>query len=760
LAQEAGTDANSSINFTNAPANSVLDYYEQLSGKHLIRDSTLSQVVGINVNASGMSKAEQLKFLEATLLLNGISIVPVDDKTAKALATQLQAKNPRSEGIKIYANAADLPDDEEIVSYYMPLSYISPTEAQNIFSQNAPFHAYGSYVAAPSAQAIVLTENVSVIRQLIALKELIDVPPAAVTSEFVQLNRADAEKVADLLNKLLQPPAGTPGAAQAGSGVFVPANLGANEPLSNERNLISGTAQIIPDPRSNRLLVVTRPVNMPFLRSLITQLDQPDSFALPQRWPLKYVLAQDILPALEAAVAQGKDEEAQVKTEAGGASASGGTTSTPSQTANSGGEINNGSSSGGGQSLSSITSPLQTPKENNVPTVVIIGKTRLMADNRTNSIMVFGSSDAVARVAAMIDQLDRKPLQVYLATVIGQLTVSQGEEFGIDILQKFQRVGQGGLASSLVTPGSATANAANTTTTTGTTTTGSTVPEPTSLTSSLGFPLPEGLTLYGAIGTTLNAYVRALETTNRFKIISRPSVYTANNKLAVIASGSQIPVPGTTVSGLNNNNNLTSSSTTTYESVLLELEIVPLINANHEVTLQIRQTNNSEGSSQIISGNSVPTILTQEINTNVTVPDKSTIVIGGLISDNETRKTSGVPWLSDIPVLGYLFKDTSKSKERDELIIMIQPTVVETDADQVASNETEKQRTILGREALEAATGFSASAPAAAQGRANAKPPGPALTPGMVPAASTVAPDVGNGQVPKEVKVPAPTTEP
>ena len=136
--------------------------------------------------------------------------------------------------------------------------------------------------------------------------------------------------------------------------------------------------------------------------------------------------------------------------------------------------------------------------------------------------------------------------------------------------------------------------------------------------------------------------MRALETTNRFKIISRPSVYTANNKLAVIASGSQIPVPGTTVSGLNNNNTLTSSSTTTYESVLLELEIVPLINANHEVTLQIRQTNNSEGSSQIISGNSVPTILTQEINTNVTVPDKSTIVIGGLISDNETRKTSGV----------------------------------------------------------------------------------------------------------------------
>jgi type II secretion system protein D len=699
-----------------------------------------------------------LKFIEASLLLNGVTIVPIDDKTAKALASQLQAKNPSSEGVRLYANASDLPDDEEVVSYYMPLSYISPTEAQNMFQQHAPAHLYGHYVQAPSAQAIILTENVSVIRQLIALKELVDVPPAAVTSEFVQLERADAEKVADLLNKLLLPPAGAAGAAPAGGGVIVPASLGNNEPLSNEHNLISGTAQIFADPRSNRLLIVTRPVNMPFLRSLIAQMDQPDTFEMPQRWPLKYVLAQDILPALEAAVAQGKDEETQVQKDAGAAAT--GTTGNQAPPVNTGGGLNNGSSSGSGSGIASVTSPLQAPKENNAPTVVIIGKTRLMADNRTNSIMVFGSSDAVERVGAVIDQLDRKPLQVYLATVIGQLTVSQGQEFGIDILQKFQRVGQGGLSSSLVTPGSATASAANSTTTGSTTTTGSAVPEPNTLTSSLGFPLPQGLTLYGAIGSTLDAYVRALETTNRFKVISRPSVYTTNNHLAVIASGSQIPVPGTTVSGLNTNNSLTSSSTTTYISVLLDLEIIPLINANHEVTLQIRQTNNSEGASQEISGNSVPSILTQEINTNVTVPNKSTIVIGGLISDNETRATSGVPWLSDIPLLGYLFKDTKKSKERDELIIMIQPTVVETDADQVASNEAEKQRTILGREALEAATGSSETTSAATQGRADAKPAGPPLTPAMVPAASTVAPDVGNGQVPKYTKLPASETRP
>ena len=429
--------------------------------------------------------------------------------------------------------------------------------------------------------------------------------------------------------------------------------------------------------------------------------------------------------------------------------------------------------------------------------MLTIGKTRLLADNRSNSIIVFGSPDVVSRVFDMIDQLDRKPLQVYLATVIGELTVSEGVEFGIDILQKFQRVGQGGLASGLITPGTTAAGSAS-------------VPEPSSLTSAMGFPLPTGLTLYGAIGSTLNAYVRALETTDRFKIISRPSVYTTNNKLAVIASGSQVPVLSNIASSFANgttsgtNNSLVTTGSIQYEDVLLQLDIIPLINANHEVTLKIRQTNNSLGANNVISGNDVPTINTQEINTEVTVPDKSTVVIGGLITDSTKRATSGVPFLSDIPLLGYLFKDTTKSKERDELIIMISPSVIETDADQIAVNEAEKQRTILGREAVEAATGVAApvalpvalpvvtltlapqvdvksvtirssaynsktgSATKTTTTTTTVAPVVPtAETPtgpiSIVPALSTPAPDVGNGQMPKinpPTPLPPPTTTP
>jgi type II secretory pathway component GspD/PulD (secretin) len=401
-----------------------------------------------------------------------------------------------------------------------------------------------------------------------------------------------------------------------------------------------------------------------------------------------------------------------------------------------------------------------------------------MADNRSNSIIVFGSTDIVSRVSDIITQLDRRPLQVYLGTVIGELTVSQGQEFGIDILQKFQHVGQGGLASSNLNSSQASGTGGS-----------GFLPEPSSLTSAMGFPLPTGLTLYGAIGSTLNAYVRALETTDRFKIISHPSVFTTNNKLATIATGSKVPVPQSTVSGFSSGTDLTTQSTVVYEDVLLQLDIIPLINANHEVTLQIRQQDSSLGKNVNISGNEIPIINTQEINTEITVPNKSTVVIGGLITDTTTRDTGGVPFLSDIPLLGYLFKDTTKSKERDELIIMIQPSVVETDDDLAEVNEEEKQRTILGREAEEAATGRDESLPQtelvpqtgvksmtfraapynSKTGSSTtsttttitttpAKLAPAAETPtGPIPALSSPAPDVSNGQMPK---YPAPSIPP
>jgi general secretion pathway protein D len=748
-------------NYQNTPVSSILDIYEQLSGKHLIRDVAVSTLPAVTINANGVGKEEFLRLVEATLLLNGVSIIPVDSETAKVVVNPAGNKNSRSEGVRLYANAGDIPTADEVVSYYMPLSYISPSEAVSIFTSQAPLHSYGAYTPVPSAQAVVITENTGVIRELISLKQLIDIPPARVTSEFVQLTRADAEKVADLLNKVLanNKPATTPNEAT------VPANVGNEAPLLNEHDLLSGPTQIVPDPRSNRILIISRPVNMPFLRQMIAELDRPDDYLQPQSRALKYVLAGDILPALAAALAQGKDEEDQAKAAAGNAGANA-QNSNPVQGQNAAAASSSTGQPGLANGTGAGTSEepaLSDPPQNNVPTFVTVGKTRLLADNRSNSIIVFGTPDVVERVNAMIDQLDRKPLQVYLATVIGQLTVTEGTEFGIDILQKFQQANSYGAATGLINT-AAGLTAAN-------------IPAPTGITSAAGFPLLSGLNIYGAIGNTVNAYVRALETTNRFKIISRPSVFTTNNKAALIASGSQVPVPASTTSGFTGTaNDLVTTSAISYENVLLQLSIIPVINANHQITLRIRQSNDSIGGEQTISGNAIPIINTQKLDTEVTVPDRSTIVIGGLIADSNERDTSGLPWISDIPVLGYLFKDTKKTKTRTELIIMIQPSVVETEGDQVVVNEAEKRRTILGQEAEESADGSTFVPPVTGvvtrTREVDVQPPGPngrparsttttvtksspvSPNPSLVPAASSPAPDVGHARLPKD----APTT--
>ncbi len=162
------------LDYENAPVNTVIDLLGRLSGKHFVRDANLYGVPPVSVDGTGLTKEEFIKLITSTLLLNGIALIPVDDGSMKVVTTGTN-KNPRSEGLRTYSNEADLPTDDQIITFYMPLDHIDPQEAAGIFTQVAPVHAYGSYVPAPSANAVILTENVSVIRELIALKKDIDI---------------------------------------------------------------------------------------------------------------------------------------------------------------------------------------------------------------------------------------------------------------------------------------------------------------------------------------------------------------------------------------------------------------------------------------------------------------------------------------------------------------------------------------------------------------------------------------------------------
>src|SRR5207253_5895144 len=162
--------------------------------------------------------------------------------------------------------------------------------------------------------------------------------------------------------------------------------------------------------------------------------------------------------------------------------------------------------------------------------------------------------------------------------------------------------------------------------------------------------------VYLAAGSALATVVHVLESTGRFRVINRPIVFTSNNKKAIIASGTEIPVPVNTLTNVVNQTTIAGTaavaSNIEFKRVALQLEVVPLINSDKEVSLDILQKIDSVAGSTIVNGNAIPNIATRYIRTNVSAGNGATIVLGGLITDSKNRNYSGVPYLSRIPLLG------------------------------------------------------------------------------------------------------------
>jgi general secretion pathway protein D len=395
----------------------------------------------------------------------------------------------------------------------------------------------------------------------------------------------------------------------------------------------------------------------------------------PYERPLQYMAAAEALPVLADLLAEEEEDRG---------AASSITNNQPGQRP--GAAQNRGTGSQAGSSVGGIDvtgSRLEGPMRDTAPQSIIVGKTTLIADNQANSILVIGPPENRDKVRTILDRLDKRPMQVYLATVIGQLTLGDGINFGVDLIQKYVSDGTHGIASIQRTRGAEQPVI--------------TIPD---LVDSTEFPLAGGLTVFGQVDEALDIFVHTLEETNRFRVLSRPSIYTANNKQATIISGQQVAVPTSTLSSLDNasNDNVAVTSNIQYRDVVLKLDVIPLINANREITLQIDQANNTILGTQVISGNEVPIIGTQSLNTTVTIPNRSTIVLGGLITESNNHATSGTPFLGRVPLLGYFFRQTRKDKDRTELIVLIQPTVVEATSEALDVSFDEQSRTRVGRE--------------------------------------------------------------
>ncbi len=274
------------------------------------------------------------------------------------------------------------------------------------------------------------------------------------------------------------------------------------------------------------------------------------------------------------------------------------------------------------------------------------------ADQRTNTIIITDITDKINKAREIVDELDKVTSQVIIEARIVEASTSFSRAIGTQwnmgggIQEGDPREGTGPQRGYDILGGTYGYDMA--------------MNFPVAATTSIGFNF---LRIAGT-PLLLNARLMAMESQGEGKIISSPKIVTLDNKEAAIMQGLQYPIitPGTDG----------GPPTTELENLLLELTVKPHVTSDNRISMVINIKKRDLGS--II--NSEQSFTKKEATTELLVDDGDTIVIAGIIKTTQTFGETGVPWLSKIPLLGWLFKSTKKIDNKEELLIFITPRIV------------------------------------------------------------------------------------
>lgn len=310
---------------------------------------------------------------------------------------------------------------------------------------------------------------------------------------------------------------------------------------------------------------------------------------------------------------------------------------------------------------------------------------RIVADEISNSLVVLATKQDYEEIRKVLRDLDVVPRQVVIEVLIAEISLNKGMDLGIQSV-----ITNGGALGSVPTPAP--------TTTTEPTGDGASLLESVAQSTGVDDNLLKRLWDVGADGaltaiitdqSSFEFTLTALATAGRLKVLASPHVLTADNREASINIGQSIPIiTSTQQSTLATANVLNSVQ---YRDTGVILNILPQVNADGLVNLQIRQEVSQVGTESFGSSGS-PSFITREAETTAVVQDGDSLLIGGIIQENTRRSRSGVPYLMDIPVLGRLFRFDQDDVERVELIILLTPQVVRNRAEALEVTQGYKDR--------------------------------------------------------------------
>jgi general secretion pathway protein D len=609
-----------SFDYNNADITDVIKAISELTGKNFIIDPGVRGKITV-IAPTKITVAEAYKAFLSALAINGFTVV----QSGNFLKVK-NVRNAQRDNIETYSGQY-FPNSDQMITRIIHLKYIQ-AEQVNRELRILPSKD-GEMVVYTPTNSLILSDWGANIERVMKIINQLDVPGFEEIPVVIQIKNAKAKDMAELINKIVNKDSG--GKSSGGSFSAGVPRFGGNTGGANSHGG-SGTAyfMVIPDDRTNSLIVVGNNQGIARVRKLITQLDfriRPEDAG---GFYVYYVRNGD---AKKIATTLGGITKENKPTGFGGGFGGAGAGSAPG-----------GAASPGDQAIFG-------------------GSVKIVADEETNSLIVTAGKTDYEIVLSLLAKIDIPRDQVFVEAVIMEMSLND------DFKHEIGYFNYSGESKGMVKSGF---NGFSDITK---------MIGPTAGSGAI-LPLSAGKETEITLGTqtvkvsSVLGFVNLLKSVAKTNVLSTPQIMALDNEDAEIVVGEDVAVSLNQTVGANGQ----TTTSANYKEAALKLKIKPFISpAGDTIRMKIEQ---KIGSPKQQAGlNDTITITKREITTNIVVPDGDTAVLGGLVMDNDSESVTKVPILGDIPVLGWLFKSKTTKKTKTNLIVLLTPKIIRNQAD-------------------------------------------------------------------------------
>lgn len=650
------------VQFSDVPLDGVLPYLQYLTGRVILRPQQLPPAQ-ITIDAEKLTRAEALFALETLLSLNQIGLVPSGDKFLKVVSIS----NIRTEAPELVTRSlANDPPSGKVVSKLFRLEYLDSASFQ---TQIGPLLSpgFGAVVPFQNSNMVMVTDTVANLQRLEYVVEQVD-RQLQIETKFYQIQYAEATDLADQIRAMIESArtglAGGQGQGGARASVTTTEVGAAPIPTPGGAGLatggvplqvvVSSSTSITADKRTNQIIVITNPGNLVFFDNLIAKLDvSAEAQTAIEVFQMKHADAVEMSSLLSQFVSgrsgSSSTSDRQPRTRE--------RSTFPELNA----EI---------QNLSTPPSRRTQAVQDTVSEVVEAQGSQfsdlmtIVPDERTNSLVVSGTTNDLLLIGSVIEKLDIILAQVQIEAVIAEVTLSDDLRRGLDAfnLSYDANTNEFHVFDPVDSAGNRLA----------------------AISGAIG-----GLGLsYRATDELVDIVYGASNNDSRdnINIMANPSVATTHNREANIIVATALPIVTGTQSGELTGNRF---STIQYQNIGIELKVKPIIGPNDVIQLEVTQTaDDVTGSVLIGDGVTQPEISKREVNSYLILKDGQVAVLGGLQRENDQKTVQSVFLLGDIPIIGELFRKTTTSVRKQDLLIFLRPRIIRnTDEADAAARE-------------------------------------------------------------------------